>query len=222
MAFRLDSRKSVVTDKDGVCSFLGARTEETAKSRKCNRCQVNTPEVYKKCTKESDRLLSTSTIVGANGVTKNAIIPGRFNTFGSIIDETVVVKEKPVESNKVTKRKVNQKVKAMTEKNGVKAVKSGGAVGLAKKLLNEGKNDGEVLAALIQYYITAGRDAKKAKHNAQSALFNAKKKPAVKDLNSNVAMTKDGSTGVPEALPKLVESPTEGQEVDAGEEEIVD
>jgi hypothetical protein len=227
MTFRLNSKKSTgATEINGKCLLFGARTEDTEKLRRCTKCKNDTPDLYALCTKESEKLLSTSTVV-VNGVTKNVIMPGRVDGFGSIIKgEDVPVKEKPV-TNKIT-RKAKEKV--MTNENVAKTNKSGGAVGLAKKLLSEGKKDGDILAALIQYYIDAGRDAKKAKHNAQSALFNAKKKPTAKvsapKVDAVVVAGKSKGvttevTAAKDAGLEVIES-AETQVVDAGEEEIVD
>jgi hypothetical protein len=51
-----------------------------------------------------------------------------------------------------------------------------GVLGMAKIMLLGGKSGDEVLKALIARYLEAGKDAKQAKHNAQSTLFHAKRR----------------------------------------------
>ncbi len=77
------------------------------------------------------------------------------------------------------------KIEAKIEKETVNVEKSPvnkveGILKAAKDMLSLNKPTKEIFETLIGLYIKAGKDPKHAKHNAQSTLFNARKKLGVK------------------------------------------
>lgn len=139
------------------CKFFGTRTEEKRTSAtRCIECKKNSPKTFNNCIITSNELMNTSVLLDKDG-----------NTIIKKHEIEPEIEEKPMEET-------NQTPSADQEKKEVK--KTAGVLNFATKLITDGKTDQETLAALIEIYTKSGKSAKQAKHNAQSTLFNAKKK----------------------------------------------
>jgi len=172
---------------DKSCVMFGCVNEETSKqSPRCKQCAKINPELYKECMKEGNILLNTNIRVDVNGKTFTEIkLPNK----RSIIKPTERNErhmEPKVEKPEQMKTNDNINLTKNLEQTGDKkttVVRGGQTVGIletAKKLLLEGKSYNDVLQSLIAIYMGVGRDAKRAKHNAQSTVFNAMKRLGLK------------------------------------------
>jgi len=159
------------------CKFFGARTPEKQEStNRCRRCKEQTPDMFRECTIETNELLNTSVFIDRDGNT--TVRMGR--------PDPVERGDEPVarSSNAVRRVKRQEKPKMADETTNPtqsqpatpKVKSTAGVLNIAKTMLADGKSNETIMQALIAAYMATGKDAKQAKHNAQSCLFNAKKK----------------------------------------------
>lgn len=164
-----------------TCEFFGARTpEKQATTRRCKQCLVDTPDLFNECARETAKLLDVSIILDTDG---NSV---RVSNF---VMPRVIRREKPVEikaskrRDKHQEKKMNDEVMQTAAQGPIpkqvaktKPWTTAGVLNIAKRMLFESKSTEEIMSALIAEYQRGGKDAKQAKHNAQSCLFNARKK----------------------------------------------
>lgn len=138
------------------CKFFGARTQEKREStNRCKDCLTSTPSMYKSCTIESNKLIMTPVGVGSKPADEEMNDNEKSN-----VKEKKMSEDTPIQSKPVTP----------------KVASTAGVLGIAKKMLAENKSTEEIMTALIAEYQKAGKNPRQAKHNAQSCLFNARKK----------------------------------------------
>jgi len=179
---------------DKSCVMFGCVDGKTAQqSPKCKQCAEINSELYKKCTEEGSILLNRSVRVDSNGKT----------IIGTSNKQSIT---KPLTTKKVTERgkkhmepekeKLEQTEKKKTEKKKTTVVRGGQTVGIletAKNFLLEGKSYNDVLQSLIVIYLGTGRNPQKAKHNAQSTVFNALKRLGMKKADNDLGYEKVNS-----------------------------
>jgi hypothetical protein len=182
---------------DESCVFFGATSHESAiGTPPCQECKKKAIKVYNSCVSLGNELLRTSVGVDKNGKTFTKI--GSLNEF-SLIKPLAIKKvtergKKHVETEQ-PKSEIDKSLEAVTPPKTEKktVVRDGQAIGVletAKKLLTDGKSYKEVLGTLIGIYMNVSREPKKAKHNAQSTMFNAMKRLGLKKANNDLGYEK--------------------------------
>ena len=58
------------------CTYFGVRTSNREAEAKCRLCKQDTPEIFRKCTMETNILMSTSINIDAKGNTI-IVLPGK-------------------------------------------------------------------------------------------------------------------------------------------------
>jgi hypothetical protein len=152
------------TIEDGPCKFFGFMVpEDRAVRKRCQTCKKEDILKYKLCVEEADKILNTTILPGDGGESEteeetnmsDELVQGRANGVKEQVDQN---------SDEIEKASVKTPQKVV------------GVLDTAKSMLMESKEDGEIITKLISFYMSAGKTAKQSKHNAQSCLFNAKKK----------------------------------------------
>ena len=147
------------------CKFFGARTPEKQESTdRCRTCNAERHDLFVACTKESAELIGTSVLVDQSITSQNGNesfdVSFKHSNWRTKRRETKMADETPIQQQPI-------KPKVQT---------TAGVLGIAKTMIAEGKSTEEIMAALITAYQRAGKTPRQAKHNAQSCLFNARKK----------------------------------------------
>lgn len=151
------------------CKFFGTMTEEKKGSRqRCTWCKANNPDMHFECITSYKELSEYIESIDKRDVAMTKMC--RLVTKTEEGPPTRRVKR--VQESKMTNETPIQPIQPMTPK-----VKStNGVLAIAKNMLIEGKPTEQIMSALITDYQRAGKTPKQAKHNAQSCLFNARKK----------------------------------------------
>jgi hypothetical protein len=144
------------------CRRFGSRTfDERMTFHICQVCQKESLEIFLDCAKKSDELfegmdeiLNTSVLVDSEG-----------KTFQRL---EIIEKEDPMTDEQVNQEETKEEPKK-------KRVVTGGVIKVVKDMLAEGKSDKEIMKHIIELGQNDGKTPRQAKHNAQSAIFNAKK-----------------------------------------------
>jgi hypothetical protein len=165
------------------CKFFGTMTEEKKGSRqRCTWCKANNPDMHFECV-TSYRELSEY----IESIDKKDVAMTKMCRLVTKTEEGPPTRRvKRVQESKMTNETPIQPIQSTTPK-----IKStSGVLAIAKSMLVDGKPIEQIMSALITEYQRAGKTAKQAKHNAQSCLFNARKK-----LKNETAVTPGPTSG---------------------------
>ena len=159
--------------------------EEQNKSSACLECKKANKKLFNACIKSGIKFM------GNNVATLDefqVIKPKEINKAYKRMKKHMGPEQEKPQMNKDLEICINPPT---TDKKQV--VRGGQTVGIlvtAKKLLSEGKSYKEVLGTLIGIYMAVLRDPKRAKHNAQSTIFNALKRLDLKKANNELGYEK--------------------------------
>jgi hypothetical protein len=160
------------------CKFFGTMTEEKKGSRqRCTWCKANNPDMHFECVTSYKELSEYIESIDKRDVAMTKVC--------RLVTKT--------EEGPPTRRVKHVQESKMTNETPIqpttpKIKSTNGVLAIAKSMLVDGKPIEQIMSALITEYRRAGKTAKRAKHNAQSCLFNARKK-----LKNETAVT-PGST----------------------------
>jgi len=173
--------------------------------------------MYRDCTIDTNELLNTLVFTDIDG--KIVVQVGHESLNNESVNNVKCIKRQ--EKKKMSDETTNP-TQSQPQPAAPKVKSTAGVLSIAKKMITEGKDTEVIMQALIAAYMSGGKDAKQAKHNAQSCLFNARKKLAPKAAKTDPTPAPGIETAATTPTAPVAETPVVAVPVEKGPETEVE